>query len=90
MRAYSTKTQVSRVGWYMGYYFAKSLKRQYAYSNSPAIRKLERDKVQATRRLCSLGKIQTVTRVKHEIGKERFTGTGQLKGTERLRQDFII
>ncbi|CAE7235249.1 unnamed protein product [Symbiodinium sp. CCMP2456] len=81
---------VSRVGWYMGYYFGTSLKRQYAYSNSPAVRKLQRDKVQATQRLCNLGKIKTVTRVKHPSGKERFSGTSQLKGTERLRQDLSM
>ncbi|CAE7467979.1 unnamed protein product [Symbiodinium pilosum] len=77
---------VSRVGWYVGAFFAKSLKRQYAYSNSPAIRALDRSHLQGIYRgrLCQAAKVKTANVYFDKKGKKRFIGTSQLKNTETL------
>ena len=82
---------MSRVGWMMGDYFAKSLKRQYAYANSPTIRKLDKNQDQpagrsrvVTSRQCGLGKVKTTTVYKDSKGKKRYQGSSELKGTETL------
>ncbi|CAE7241486.1 unnamed protein product, partial [Symbiodinium sp. KB8] len=77
--------QVSRVGWYMGAYFANSLKRQFAYANSPAIRRLDRGQLQVTRaRLQRTNhKIKTRRVYTNKAGKTCYQGTKQLKDTEK-------
>ena len=71
----------------MGAYFAKSLKRQYAYANSAAIRKLDRAPLQGwrnTSRQAKPCKVQTAKVYKDSHGKKRYHGTAALKATEPL------
>ena len=72
--------EVARVGWWMGMYGAASAKRQYALSNSPIIRRLDRGKLQVTFRK----RVQTSVTYVDGSGKKRFHGTPQLKATEML------
>ena len=70
--------EVRRVSWWMNRYGAGSPKRQYAWSNSPAILRLD------------LGWKRLKTRVKTTIqyvdqhGKKRYHGSKDLKSTEIL------
>ena len=76
-------SEVSRVGWYMGAYFGKTLKRQYAYSNSPVIRRLDRGHLQQIRtRLENAQKVRTSEVYKNKAGKPCYVGTKHLKATE--------
>ena len=70
----------------MGAYFANSLKRQFAYANSPAIRRLDRGQLQVTRaRLQRTNhKIKTRRVYTNKAGKTCYQGTKQLKDTEML------
>ena len=76
----------------MGAYFANSLKRQYAYSNSAAIRRLDKGKLQIIKaRLEKSGK-KTETRRAYpdKNGKIRYHGTKQLKKTETLDWNTLM
>ncbi|CAE7229913.1 unnamed protein product [Symbiodinium sp. CCMP2592] len=69
----------------MGAYYASSLKRQFAYANSPAIRRLDRGQLQVTRaRLQSSDRtIKTRRSYTNKSGKLCYQGTKELKATEK-------
>ena len=76
-------TQVSRVGWWMSAYGATTAKRQFAYANSPEIRKIDRGTLQ--RHVDFLGKrVRTTYCYINSAGKKCYNGTKNLKGTEIL------
>lgn len=70
----------------MGAYFANSLKRQFAYSNSPAIRRLDKGKLQMIKARLEKSGSKTKTRRAYpdKNGKLRYYGTKKLKETEKL------
>ena len=70
----------------MGDFFGKSLKRQYAYSNSPVVRKLNCSHLNlaSRRRLSKARKVQTRFQYQDKTGQVRFRGTKQLKDTQNL------
>ena len=84
--------EVSRVGWYMGAYYASSLKRQFAYANSPAIRRLDRGQLQVTRaRLQRSNRtIKTRRSYTNKAGRLCYQGTKELKSTETLDYNTYI
>ena len=66
----------------MGTFFAKSLKRQYAYANSAAIRLLDRGPLQCLKgkmMLSQKAKVKTATTYTDKKGVKRFQGTKALK-----------
>ncbi|CAE7655420.1 unnamed protein product [Symbiodinium sp. CCMP2592] len=69
----------------MGAYYASSLKRQFAYANSPAIRRLDRGQLQVTRaRLQRSDRtIKTRRSYTNKSGKLCYQGTKELKATEK-------
>ncbi|CAE7355961.1 unnamed protein product [Symbiodinium sp. CCMP2592] len=69
----------------MGAYYASSLKRQFAYANSPAIRRLDRGQLQVTRaRLQSSDRtVKTRRSYTNKSGKLCYQGTKELKATEK-------
>ncbi|CAE7639101.1 unnamed protein product [Symbiodinium sp. CCMP2592] len=71
---------VNRVGWYMGAFFARTLKRQYAYSNSPKIRLINRSPLQVSAKM----RTRPTKYYVDKNGKKRFLGLKQLKDTENL------
>lgn len=70
----------------MGAYFGNSLKRQYAYANSPAIRRLDKGKLQMIKARLEKSGNKAKTRRAHpdKNGKLRYHGTKELKSTETL------
>ena len=82
-KAFKT-TKVSRVGWWMGAYGAPSAKRQFAYSNSPAVRMLDSGKQRQLPEEFLRKKISTTYRYVNSAGKQCWNGTGDLKGTKIL------
>ncbi|CAE7451481.1 unnamed protein product [Symbiodinium necroappetens] len=78
---------VSRVGWWMRCFGASTDKRQYAYANSPHIRKLDRGQLPRNRKA---DKTPTATSVRYrdEHGKKCWHGTAELKHTETYPSDF--
>lgn len=77
--------QVSRINWWMGAFGAATAKPQYAYSNSPSIRKLHHYapstwKVKKNDKV----KVETCRKYQNKEGKDCYTGTSALKGTETL------
>ena len=93
-QTYSEFTKVSRVGWWMGLFGAPTAKRQFAYSNSPVARRLDRGKLQVQPRKASAKrnavkknkqkKIATAVQYRNKQGKLCWHGTGELKATETL------
>ncbi|CAE7259490.1 unnamed protein product [Symbiodinium sp. CCMP2592] len=73
---------VCRVGWWMGHYNARSAKRQYAYSNSAAIRKLNLGALKATARKKIKQKVATTIRSLGPDGAQRYTASKHLKPSE--------
>ena len=67
-------------------YGAGSAKGQYALSNSPIIRRLDRGKLQVTFRKS----VQTTVNHVDASGKKRYQGTPQLKATEMLVLHTIL
>ena len=76
--------EVCRVGWWMGHYNARSAKRQYAYSNSAAVRKLNKGALKATARKAIKKKVATTIRSIGPDGTERYTASKHLKPSEIL------
>ncbi|CAE7261921.1 unnamed protein product [Symbiodinium sp. CCMP2592] len=74
---------VSRVSWWMSAYGARSAKRQFAYANSPEIRKIDRGTHQS-RGQCLGKRVSTTYRYINSAGKKCYNGTKDLKGTEIL------
>lgn len=77
--------QVARIAWHMSQFGAATLKPQYAYSNSPSIRKVhhyasETSKVKKDMKT----KVQTCRKYTNKEGKECYMGTSDLKATETL------
>ena len=70
----------------MGAYFGNSLKHQYAYANSPAIRRLDKGKLQMIKARLEKSGNKAKTRRAHpdKNGKLRYHGTKELKSTETL------
>ncbi|CAE7588707.1 unnamed protein product [Symbiodinium sp. CCMP2592] len=73
---------VCRVGWWMGHYNARSAKRQYAYSNSAAVRRLDKGALKATARKAIKKKVATTIRSMGADGTERYTASKHLKASE--------
>ncbi|CAK9023990.1 unnamed protein product, partial [Durusdinium trenchii] len=73
---------VRRAGWWMKHWGARTAKRQYAYSNSATITRLDRGKL--TRQPNSHAKVQTATKYHDARGIVRYKGTAALKQTENL------
>ena len=76
--------QVARVGWWMGLYGAQSAKRQFAYSNSPAIRKLDKGPLKMSARKRIKNKVKTAIKTVRKDGGTGWCGTKELKATETL------
>ena len=66
----------------MKHWGAETAKRQYAYSNSATITRLDRGKL--TRQPNSHAKVQTATKYHDARGIVRYKGTAALKHTENL------
>ena len=71
--------QVSKVCWWMSRYGGSSPKRQWAYSNSPAIKRLDVGWKRMSRR-----KLQTTIRYKNRDGKWCYKGARGLRSTETI------
>ena len=77
--------KVCRVSWSMGAFGGETAKPQYAYSNSPAIRKLHHYRPTSTNHVKEDHlKVQTCKKYKNRDGKDCYVGTKQLKDTEKL------
>ena len=76
---WNSKSEVNRVGWWMSRYGGSSPKRQYAYANATAIRKLD-----VGWRRMSKEKLQTAVHYRSKGGKRCWTGSKHLKSTEYL------
>ncbi|CAE7513266.1 unnamed protein product [Symbiodinium sp. CCMP2456] len=76
--------KVSRVGWWMGLYGGRCPKRQYAFSNSHHVRRLDLGVLKKThrKRIKDKGKFSTVSRRARKDGTVAYTGTKDLKSTE--------
>ena len=90
-------TKVSRVGWWMGLFGAATAKRQFAYSNSPVVRRLDRGKLQVKPRKVSgkrtapaKKKVATAVQYKNKEGKLCWHGSGALKATETLDPNYLL
>jgi len=73
---------VSRVHWSMGAFGGETAKPQYAYSNSPAIRKLYHFRPTANKVKKVHTKVETCRKYKNRDGKDCYVGTKHLKDTE--------
>jgi hypothetical protein len=76
--------KVSRVHWSMGAFGGETAKPQYAYSNSPAIRKLYHFRPTANKVKKVHTKVETCRKYKNRDGKYCYVGTKHLKDTENL------
>ena len=63
-------------------YNAKTAKRQYALANSPAIRSLDKGKLQVHGKKLAKEKIITARKYQDRSGKWRYMGTPELRKTE--------
>ncbi|CAL1135641.1 unnamed protein product [Cladocopium goreaui] len=77
-----TSSRVSRVHWSMGAFGGETAKPQYAYSNSPAIRKLYHFRPTANKVKKVHTKVETCRTYKNRDGKDCYVGTKHLKDTE--------
>lgn len=82
--------KVSRVHWSMGAFGGETAKPQYAYSNSPAIRKLYHFRPTANKVKKVHTKVETCRKYKNRDGKYCYVGTKHLKDTENLEWIKII
>ncbi|CAK9087129.1 Uncharacterized protein SCF082_LOCUS41189 [Durusdinium trenchii] len=74
---------VSRISWWMSKFGAATAKPQYAYSNSPSIRKVHRYESQPSKVKKDMkAKVQTCRKYTNKQGKECYVGTSELKDTE--------
>ena len=77
--------QVCRVNWSMGAFGGETAKPQYAYSNSPAIRKLHHYRPTSGNHVKKVHtKVETCKKYKNRDGKDCYVGTKQLRDTEKL------
>ena len=77
--------QVSRISWWMSKFGAATAKPQYAYSNSPSIRKVHHYESQPSKVKKDMkAKVQTCRKYTNKQGKECYVGTSELKDTETL------
>ena len=67
----------------MGAYGAGSAKRQYAYANSPHIRRVDKGKLKRWA-IPDEKKVTTAVHYYDKEGNKRWHGTAQLKSTEKL------
>lgn len=75
--------QVARIGWWMSAFGAASAKPQYAYANSPALRKVYQF-IPTTTKVKKKEKVETCRKYKNKQGKDCYAGTSALKDTETL------
>ena len=76
--------EVARISWWMSAFGSETAKPQYAYSNSPAIRKLHHFQNSSLKVKKNHLKVETCRQYQNKEGKACYTGTRQLKGTEIL------
>lgn len=75
------KFKVWKVCWWMGAYGSPTPKRQYAYSCSKAILRLD---VGWKRKFAAPASVKTVKQYKNKKGQSRYVGTQHVRGTEFL------
>ena len=68
----------------MGLYGAHSAKRQFAYSNAPAVRKLDKGPLKMDARRRIKNKVTTAVKTVRKDGTVGWCGTKALKSTETL------
>ena len=76
--------EVARISWWMSAFGSETAKPQYAYSNSPAIRKLHHFGNSSSKVKKNHLKVETCRQYQNKEGKACYTGTRQLKATEIL------
>lgn len=79
---------VARTSWKMGTFGSPTLKPQYAYSNSPTIRKVPLYAPTTMHVKKNHTKVETARAYKNKSGKDCFTGTKHLKDTEIYPEHF--
>ena len=78
-------SEVTRVSWWMAHYGGLSPKRHYAWSNSPAIKRLDKGRLQWKKLKATLPyTIETVKKYVDSENRTRYHGTGELRSTEWL------
>lgn len=77
--------QVTIVKWWMAHYGAKTAKRHYLFSNSPAVGKLDKGRLVGWKKVAK--DKQTAVHYRDSSGQLRYKGTGQLKATQILGLD---
>lgn len=80
--------EVSRIHWWMSAFGSETAKPQYAYSNSPSIRKVYHYAPTSFNKVVDT-KVTTCRQYKNKAGKDCWVGTAQLKDTEILGCDKI-
>ena len=82
-------TEVSRISWWMSSFGSATAKPQYAYSNSPSIRRVHQ--YAPTTSVERTGEhVETCRAYKNKEGRVCYTGTKNLKSTERLACDWVV
>lgn len=79
---------VARISWWMSAFGSETAKPQYAYLNSPAIRKLHHFGNSSSKVKKNHLKIETCRQYQNKEGKACYTGTRQLKATEIYPDPF--
>lgn len=77
-------SKVTRVAWWMKHYGSSTPKRHYCYSNSPAVVRLDKGKLQGWKRDKDPDAPKTAVAYIDRHGIQRFKGTAALKRTEML------
>ena len=78
-------SEVTRVSWWMAHYGGLSPKRHYAWSNSPAIKRLDKGRLQWKKLKATLPyTLKTVKKYVDSENRIKYHGTSQLRTTEWL------
>ena len=82
------KSKVHRSTWWMALYGGPTPKRHLAYSNSPAISRLDLGRLQGWRKkladdeAAGIKPVKLVTKYIDKHGRQRYKGSSALKGSE--------
>ena len=81
--------KVQCVRWWMGHYKAPTPKRHYAYSNSPAIKRIDKGVLQGWKQK-GKAKNKPVEHYVDSKGRKRYKGTPSLRSTENLWFPIVV